>query len=247
MRDAGEEWQDRAGERAAQNIAAVVAAGVLLSLVVAVGSLISNRAISREQALTTAALAREQQRAGEAEERFQQARQAVDVLIQVSEEELANKPMTDGTRQRILAVALVYYQDFIEQKRDDIAGQVELRAVEERVLGILRELSILRDERRIDLLANVDVQQDLQLTEERVERVEAFVRQWSQEKRLIFEAGGMPESDDRRQEFVAAAEKRERLLAEILTPAERDRLSQIALQCRGLFAFQEPEIVAAPS
>src|SRR5207248_450040 len=73
----------------------VVISGMLLMTVVAVALLISNR--------------REQFRANEAERRLQQARQVVDVLIDFSEEELAGNRAMDGTRQRLLGIALGYY------------------------------------------------------------------------------------------------------------------------------------------
>jgi hypothetical protein len=101
----------------------IVVAGMLLLAVVSVGLFINNRMISAEQSQTAAARDREKARANEAEENFRQARQAVDVLIQVSEEELAenNNPMVQRTRQRLLEIALGYYQEFIEQRRGDAA------------------------------------------------------------------------------------------------------------------------------
>ena len=64
---------------------------------------VSNLRISAEQARTQAAYERERQRAAEAEQRFKQAREAVDLLIQVSEEELAD---LGTTRLALGAVAI---------------------------------------------------------------------------------------------------------------------------------------------
>ena len=122
-----------------------VAAGVFLLLLSVAGLLISNRMIAAEKARTAKALKNEQRRAAEAEKLFQQARQAVDVLVQVCEEELANvPPHLQGARKRLLELALVYHQSFLEQQQGNAAVQAELAEGRNRVERILDELSTLQ-------------------------------------------------------------------------------------------------------
>ena len=52
------------------------------------------------------ALTRERIRATESAQRFEQARKAIDTLIRVSDVELADHPMLNSTRQRILLTAV---------------------------------------------------------------------------------------------------------------------------------------------
>ena len=106
-----------------------------------VGSLISNWLITNANERTKAALAESQLRAEEAERRFQQARQAADLLIEVSEKELPDKPPAQSLRKRLLETAIAYYKDFISQRRGDASGQAELVAVQDRLKKILDDLN----------------------------------------------------------------------------------------------------------
>ena len=98
-----------------------------------VGSLVSNWLITEANDRTKIALTQERLRAEEAEKSFQQARQAVDFLIEVGQDELADEPPLQGVRKRILETALVYYQDFIAQRRGNPSSQTELMAVQNRL------------------------------------------------------------------------------------------------------------------
>ena len=96
-----------------------------------------------EQQKAETAYQRERQRAEEAEARFRLARRSVDELIRVSEEELAHRPGMEGLRKRLLASALAFYQEFIEQRKSDPAAQAELRDTTRRVETILADLAVL--------------------------------------------------------------------------------------------------------
>ena len=76
--------------------------------------------------------------------RFRLARRAVDELIRVSEEELAHRPGMEGLRKRLLASALVYYQEFVDQRKSDPGAQAELRDTTQQVETILADLAVLR-------------------------------------------------------------------------------------------------------
>lgn len=221
----------------------IVVAGVVVLLVVAVGLSISNRLISQEQQKTTEALVRERLRANEADTRFRQARQAVDLLIQMSEEELADVPMVQGTRKRLLETAVGFYQDFVDQQSGNAESQAELAAVQERVRGILRELTVLQREMQLELLNVPTVLDDLELAAESRPVVAEILRKSRDERdQATREKRGV---DWRRRRFVEIAEDRERRLAEHLTAAQWRRLRQISIQTQGLFAFKDPDIVKA--
>src|SRR5205814_230710 len=99
---------------------------VVVSAVVAL--LLSVAGLSVSTLLAARAYDRERLKAQEADESFRQARQAVDQFARISEEELAGNPFVEGARRRLLEAALAYYQDFIDQRRDDPSIQKELEA-----------------------------------------------------------------------------------------------------------------------
>ena len=141
-------------------------------ILLSAASLVSTALVRREQAKTLAeqrkaeaAYRRERQRAEEAEARFRLARRAVDELIRVSEEELAHRPGMEGLRKRLLASALAYYQEFIEQRRSDPDAQAELRDTTRRVETILADLAVLRAAGQLYLLVQPTALDDLRLDE----------------------------------------------------------------------------------
>ena len=136
----------------------LVAAAVLVMFLSLVGSLVSNWLITKANDRTKIALAQERLRAEEAEKSFQQARQAVDFLIEVGQEELADEPPLQGLRKRLLETALVYYQDFIAQRRGNPSSQTELIAVQNRLKKILDDLSVLEGAGQLILLSEPLVQ-----------------------------------------------------------------------------------------
>ncbi|HVC96076.1 MAG TPA: serine/threonine-protein kinase, partial [Pirellulales bacterium] len=148
-----------------------VVAGALLLVFGVVGLAINSWMIAGEQRKTAEALQREELRANEAENLFRQAKEAVNVLIEVSEEELANSPSQEHTRKRLLQTALTFYEDFIEQRRGDTESQAELAAVQDRVKGILRELNLLHREMQAGLLKDHAVLAELELSDEQKQRL----------------------------------------------------------------------------
>jgi serine/threonine protein kinase len=124
----------------------LVGSAVALLVLSLIGSVVSTILIAQEQAQTKAAYKRERQNAIEAsqqrkraEESFQQARQVVDFFSQVAIDELANKPELAGVRLKLLEGARAYYQQFINQRRDDDSSQAELAESYSRVAKILSE------------------------------------------------------------------------------------------------------------
>jgi eukaryotic-like serine/threonine-protein kinase len=231
----------------------LVGAGALALLVLSVASLVSTALVRREQAKTLveqhkaeSAYERERQRAEEAETRFRLARRSVDELIRVSEEELAHRPGMEGLRKRLLASALAYYREFIEQRRSDPGAQAELRDTTRRVETILADLAVLRAAGELYLLAQPAAHDDLQLDKGQRAQVadlsERAGRRW-------METFGDPTNQhppgDRVRIALEQARANEVEVDAILTPSQRVRLRQLALQSEGPTAFREPEVVEA--
>jgi hypothetical protein len=222
-----------------------VSTGAVLLGVIFLGSLFSTAMVANAQRSTAAALERERLRANEAEAQFAQARAAVDVLIEVSEEELVDKPAMEATRKRLLRTALEYYQDFIDQRRGDQASQQDLGAVQDRVRGILNDLTTLQRDMQIMLLAQPAVCEDLNLTPGQEQRLSELLPKWFGEKMKAFEEMRGTREKDRRRRFVELAAEHDRVLTALLQPEQRERLTQIGIQSAGIYAFREPDIVQA--
>ncbi|HUY34012.1 MAG TPA: protein kinase [Pirellulales bacterium] len=223
----------------------VVVAGALLLVFGVVGLVASNWMIAAEQRKTAEALKREELRANETERLFRQAKEAVDVLIEVSEEELADKPMLEPTRKRLLQTALAFYEDFIELREGDTTSQAGLAAEQERVRRILYELNVLHREMQAGLLERPLVLAELRLAEEQKPRLAELRRQWDEERGKLFADFDRLDTETRHRRFVELAERHEEALATVLAREQLDRLRQIAIQSQGLGAFKDPDVVAA--
>jgi serine/threonine protein kinase len=221
---------------------AMIAAALLAMLLLLVGSLVSNWLITEANDRTKAALAQEQLRAEEAEKSFRQAREAVNLLIEVSEEELADKPPLQNVRKRLLETALVYYQDFVAQRRDNPSGQAELIAVQQRLKKVLDDLSKLEGAGQLGLLADPRVQADLGLNEDQRARVGAMTEQLVQKRSDSFHDFHHLSTPERRARFLELARANDQAMRAILTPAQLQRLEQINWQIRGPAAFSQSEV-----
>jgi hypothetical protein len=193
--------------------------------------------IGKEQLKTAAALKGEKLRAEEAETRFAQARQAVDTLFQISEEELTDRP-NDQARKRILEVVLSHYEDFIEQRKGDEASQAELAQVQEKVKNILHELNVLQSAMDRLLFQRKVVQEELRLSDTQ----QAQLNQWLEEARkfrdTMFRAGNLD-----RDALIAFAERQEAELQSLLTAEQLARFQQLVIQSHGLSAFKDREVI----
>ena len=104
----------------------VVISALVVCVLTAVVSLVSAGLIHQ-------AYDQERKRAEQAEKGLKLARQSADEMIQISEQELADKPFTDEARKRMLTSALVYYQGLIALNGDDPAAQADLTSAQEHV------------------------------------------------------------------------------------------------------------------
>jgi serine/threonine protein kinase len=232
----------------------VVAASVVLLLLVSAGSLLSAALILGEQDRTKAeqqrtkaeqlkaedAYERERQRAEEAEARFRLARRSVDEMFQISEEELADAPHLERLRKRLLESALVYYQELIDQRRDDPAAQGELREAKARVEKILDDLAVLQGAGQLLLLSHPSVLRDLRPSDEQRQRIARLAEQ----RREGFKEFHRLTPQERGKRFLDLARANQAAVTDILRPAQLNRLKQIALQARRTGAFRDPDVAA---
>ncbi|MCC6421333.1 MAG: serine/threonine protein kinase [Gemmataceae bacterium] len=219
---------------------AVVVSGVVLLAAAVVGLAVTT-------ALTQAAYEREQTRASEAEKSFKKAREAVDFFTHVAEEELAAVPHLQGLRRRLLEASLAYYDDFIEQRRDDPSSRAELAAAHDRVSRLLGELSALEGSAHLLLLTHRTVQDDLGLSADQRRRIREWADAGAGRWREALREFRQLTPEQRRQRSLDLAQTSERAAAGILTPAQAVRLKQVALQLRlqGPDGFTVPELAGA--
>jgi hypothetical protein len=220
-------------------------AGAALCALTVAGSLVSAVLLRREQANTQHAYDQERQRSREAEERFLLAREELDGMFKLCEEELADKPHLDRFRRLMLENFLVYYQKLIEQRRDDPAATAELAATRGRVRQILDDLAVMQGAGQHPLLKESPVLDDLRLRPEQRERVkeltDAMDRRWGES----FRGFGRLSPDERRERFLRMARLTEADIEKVLTATQRRRLRQIDLQRKGERAFDEPDVTTA--
>ena len=190
--------------------------------------------------LTARAYDRERAKAQEADENFRRALQAVNQLVQIGEDQLADRPDLDGLRWQLLETTLVYFQDFIDQHRDDPAISQELEAGRVKVKTILAELSTLRASFQYIPLHQPEVQDELDLSPTQREAIGKIQRRWYEEFHQPFR----PSRGERERSRVALARDQEEKVAQILTAKQFRRFKQIALQFVGPLAFSDPDAIA---
>lgn len=247
----------------------LLTAAALLLLFAAIASSIAASMIWNQQLLTQQALQREQQRAREAESRFLMARRVADELIQLAEDESLDEPFQEGLRTRLLETALQYYQEFIDQRKDEPLDQVELLATQQRVQQILDDLAVLRSDRSFLLLRDSGVLSDLQVSVQQQAQLEPVLDGLPRPRGPQgvrhngfppagpgVEGGPFPPSQQAlhpippqsppyrsREELISQARQHEQLLSTILTDQQLNRLDQIALQLQGFAAFRDYRVI----
>lgn len=237
----------------------VVVSTVVVLLLGVVGLSISTWMIEKERSNVVSAWNEEQKKATEAEEqrnlaveqkalaeqRLQQAREVVDLLIRVSDEDLSGRP-SQGLQRKLLETALSYYQDFIEDTAGDPKMQADLIAGRENVKKLLAELALLQSAGDLFLLTQRDVLDDLQVNEEQLPKLSALLQGMHgrfDKMRLRFESGPKSPWPEIRTNLAELAKQNQASLAEILSEPQRNRLRQVGRQQHGLRVFKDPEIV----
>src|SRR5262249_34502988 len=142
---------------------------------------------------------RERQRAEEAEQRFKLAQASADEMIELSEQELVDNPFMTTLRKRLLESALGYYQQLIAQRHSDPAAQKELEVTRQRVQQILDDLAVLERASRVDILKIPEVRDDLKLTKEQSDKLEALPRRAEDQVRDKYAPSEHLTTEERRQ------------------------------------------------
>jgi serine/threonine protein kinase/flagellin-specific chaperone FliS len=209
--------------------------------------LASTIVVLREHTKTRWAYERETAQRVVADESLRQARHAVDAFIDLEEQELANRPSLYQVRRQFLQTAYAYYQDFLDQRHGDASVRAELAATADRVARIVEELSVLSGFGPLTMLTDARVQQDLDLSESDVEKVEQILRQLPEEWEEFKLSDDKLSQEARQKQLAEFLRSKERSIVEVLTPEQIGRLRQIAWQQRGPIAFKYPEVVSALS
>jgi serine/threonine protein kinase len=215
----------------------VLVASIILLVLLSAGSLVSAW-------LIRGSYERERLRAEEAEVRFQLAKQSVDEMIQLAQEDLIDKPHMEGLRRRLLEAALAYYQKFIELRRDE-PGAEDLELTRNQVKAIVDDLTVLQGAGQPFLLKNAEVLNDLNLSEQQRQGVGELMSRLGEQRDKIFGKFHTLTKEQRDKQFLDMARGNEAAVAEILRPPQVRRLRQIALQSQGPMAFRDPNVAAA--
>ncbi len=198
-----------------------------------------------EQRRTQDAYRQEQLRAEEAESRLQLARRAVDELLQISEEELADRPELMILRKRVLRSALAFYQEFLAERHDDPAARAALLETTNSVEQILADLQTLRSATHFYLLCQPAVLKDLGVTDEQRPHIEKLTAQVGKEWMDSFHDIGLSTPAERALRTLAQARANDARLGDVLTATQQRRLHQLGLQSEGAAAFRDQEVALA--
>jgi eukaryotic-like serine/threonine-protein kinase len=237
-------FMDRARKWGRRHPSYVVALVIVMFAVIVISG-VSNYMIAQANLRTKEALDAERIRAEEAERNLQQARQAVDYMIQVSENDLASKFPLHPLQKRILETALVYYQGFIANYRGDPSRKAELLAVQQRLRKVLDEMSVMEGAGQLILLGEKDVQTDLMLGQAERQRFDAIAQKFADQRADMLQGYQSLSLDERRARFVELARASERVTQSVLSGKNIRRLKQIVIQLQGITAFDQPEIADA--
>jgi serine/threonine protein kinase len=223
----------------------VTVSAVVLLVLLGVGSFVTALLLARKQADLNEAYRQEQKQRDRFEKSFQAARAVVDFFANLGEEEILARPELIDLRRKILNKTLEYYRGFIKERQDDPSIQAELADAEARGSAILQEMAALEVFSRVMfmtlLLKHPAVGEDLQLSEEQRQKIVP----------LHPPLPGMPPPrrpasrltpEQRRKILEGMTRWHETGLAGALTVQQRKRLRELALQARGPFAFNDPEV-----
>jgi serine/threonine protein kinase len=198
-----------------------------------------------EQRRTQTAYHAERLRAEEAESRYGLARRAVDEMVHISEEELADRPESAMLRKRVLRSALAFYQEFLVERNSDPKAQFELQETTVRVERILSDLETLRSATHYFLLCQPVVLDDLNLSESQRENIRVLTNQIGREWMESFQDIGVLEPTQRARRALDQARSNDEKLSNLLNADQQKRLRQIGLQYEGATAFRDQEVAIA--
>ncbi|HZL37657.1 MAG TPA: serine/threonine-protein kinase, partial [Tepidisphaeraceae bacterium] len=220
---------------------------LVVLLVTAAGLLTSTLLIAHEQTKTRNAYLLEQRKAVEADRNFKEARDAVGFFTRIAADDMANKPEFVEVRKELLEASLLYYQSFLEERKDDPSTGPELQSAQANVSNLLAELAtgdkLFRLIIRAGLLSQPEVRDALELSAGQRGKIDRFINvpAWFQ----TFGNLDQLTPEQRRAKYVQKSAEIEGNLNTLLTEAQRDRLGQIYLQARGAHALGDADVIAA--
>ncbi len=230
---------------------ALALSAMVMLTIIAAGLLVTTLLVAREQGKTKTALEEKKKEAIEAndqralaEKSFREARDAVDFFTRVAAQQMGNKPEFADLRKEMLEASLAYYQNFLDERRDDPSISAQLNTARQSISSILSELFALdeffRAEARVKLVVQQSsIQQELQLSTDKIEALQRYYSGIRKSGRFDPNLS----SEQNRDRFTTLRGKVEQELAQTLTPEQTSRLRQIAWQVEGPRAFSDPAVV----
>jgi hypothetical protein len=158
-------------------------------------------------------------------------------------------PQFASMRKEMLEASLVYYQGFLDERKNDATTGEALAAARSHVSGILSELAAHSDVGRTawgpPLLGEPSVQQALHMSFEQISRLGTLkgLDRWSIFNQLKDADALAPEEG--RAKLAALAAQIEDGLKNVINRDQYVRLQQIARQVRGPASFSDPDVEEA--
>jgi len=217
--------------------AALVA--VLVLVLASIGLGVSTALIAHEHAETKAALKRERDandreraRAQEAEDNYLRTRRAIDLFVELSDEEMLAIPPLAPVRYRLLEAAIAYYQE-LSNRREDASLRADLGASRDRLTRLREELDAINEVHMAILLEQPAVQTELALTSDQTARLAPLLGRLRTHQRAAFvdAKGGL------RQHVRNLAATVRQEVGGVLTASQDRRLRQVFLQLPGPHIF----------
>ena len=218
-----------------------VVAGLILLIGGLIGLGITTGIVSRSLARERHSLTQERQRALEAEARFRLGRRAADEMFQIAQNELSDAPFQDEVRERLLQGALRFYQELIELRHEVIPGNDDLKDARDQASTILADLETLEMGRRLRLLEEVEVLDDIEATTEQRDQISEIIPPLKKRWRKFSGPFGM-HGKQARQDSIDLAKESSETFSRILTAKQIARVGQIAIQWEGPRVFFEHDL-----
>ncbi len=228
-------WRRRNG-----GLVAAVSAVLLLATV---GLAITSMVIWNQKEQTSEALERETVQRMLAEQRFEQARRAVDTFSRLSETELSHRGNMQDLRRSFLETSMAFYQDFLEQRADDSELSSELLATRDRVRLVVEELRILDSIESLVLIRDKRVAAEIQISPETASAVLDAIDQFDSQRESLTNQfiGGLQDENLEMTELLKSLDQSTQAL---VSPSQQERLRQIVLQRHLPHSFKSSEVIS---
>ncbi|MEM6471192.1 MAG: protein kinase [Planctomycetota bacterium] len=226
-----------------RNSGLVAAVGGVL-MFATVGLAITTLVIWNQKQKTSEALTRETEQRQLAEERFEQARRAVDTFSRLSETELSHRGnrQDQELRRSFLETSMSFYQDFLKQRADDSQLSSELLATSDRVQRVVDELRILKSLERLALLRDQRIGAEIGISSDTASEVIDSIERFDRERAELPNQfiGGL---QDENKAFSEVLRRLDQSTHSLLTSEQMLRLQQISLQRHLPFSLKSSEVI----